>query len=374
MTLRIVSTFPKNSVISSKIKPCQEQISGRLNEKLLSSSSEMAIFEVSVPKGCAKEYLHEGDSLIVVLSGPVMFSHGAHKEELRSGNFRFITGGTPYVIEGNQDHKALFCRFESGSNLDGGGNGKEIVLLDRNRATDYLMKQKSESNPENKFPINITTNLGMTREVYTPKSILKSCGYVDLSFAALIEVFVPSIKSIEKASKTLGNDFDQFLVKLNETALNRSGGLLNGDDRDIHGNVWDELFIVISGELTFVEFEPSEEIKELMRANNGSVYELDSASEVRKRNFKNLTIRRLGVGDIYFSPAGCAHGVFHGKDALYLVFINKNKEFEHWMGEFWGKGSLKYNLNRKFSEELKKGNVGSVSSYWGEYHKKTASQ
>lgn len=119
--------------------------------------------------------------------------------------------------------------------------------------------------------------------------------------------------------------------------------------------------------MTFVEFSPTEKEKELMKQNNGSVYILSSVDDVKKQNYRNLSITRMKVGDVFFSPAGCAHGVFDAHNALYLVFINKSKEFEYWMKQFWGEHSRKYQLNQKIAQELKEKNVQSVSSYWGEY-------
>jgi len=364
-------------------------------ETLIGLSKNLELWELIIQPGHQTSYhCHpKKDTLLVIINGKAQLRTENSEEILKSGAFRFIEkkachqikciGDTPLIlieIE-NPVNKNDLVRIEDyygreekaylhKSKLISREKLTEVVLLNEQKTIKYLKNQEKDHTFENKFPIHVTTNLGVTRELYTPKSILKQFRDISLGFAAVLEILVPSLERIEKAKQKIDNKLNKFLVKLDKIAKERSGDRIRGNSRDIHGNVWDEIFIVLSGEMTFVEFEPTKKEKEIMRQNNGSIYELSSVEKIRKKNFNNLSIKKMETGDIFFSEAGCAHGVFESKDALYLVFINKNKDFEYWMKEFWGKDSKKYKLNKKIAKELKEKNTKNISSYWGEYSDK----
>ena len=295
-------------------------------ETLIGLYPELELWELIIQPGRQTSYhCHpKKDTLLIMINGKAQLRTESAKEILESGSFRFIKrkashqikciGDTPLLlieIENPPDKNDL-VRIEDSyerkgkaylhkSRLINREKLTEIVLQNKEKAIQYLQRQKKGTS----FEINSIVDLGVARELYIPKAVLKQFGDVSISFGAVLEVFI-----------SLGNS------------------------RNMYGNIWDAIFVVISGEMTFVEFDPTEKEKEIMRQNSGSMHEFSSVEEIQKRNLKNLSIKRMKTGDIFFSPAGCAHGIFDGDDAHYLVFINKNKEFEHWSKEFWGVSSL----------------------------------
>jgi hypothetical protein len=244
-------------------------------------------------------------------------------------------------------------------------------LNNKERVNNYYKNQFISGTFENTFPIHISTNLGISREIFTYKYLKQNYHSINENFCATLEVFVPSLSEFKKSlNRIRKTNWDNILINLGEKANNVN---MPVNSRDLHGNVWDiEEFVMLSGKMTFVQFYPSRSDIEEMNTNNGSLYSINS----RKRLIKEMNLRKkmqrnlkfnlseMKSGDMFFSPGGVVHGMFDCENAHFIVTIYKGRNFNKLSKMLYGSESFKL----KVIQDLNKNE--DPSSYWGQYAKK----
>lgn len=194
----------------------------------------------------------------------------------------------------------------------------ELVLSNPQAREAYAKAQLKTGSEESQHPLHIGTNLGISRDMITQMMMYDEYGEVHPLYRTQLEVFVPSLDTIAEAYKT-NSAFAKLLCELDMKAKKHG---LYANMRDIHGNVWEEKFLVLGGTMEFAQFEIDDEYRE-MQANNGSLYSIKNKSDLeRTLNRKERAFcEKLSTGDFFYSPPGYAHGIIEAHDAHYIVDI-----------------------------------------------------
>lgn len=352
-------------------------------ENLLFHSSSCELWELQFLPGTQTSFhLHERkQTVLVVVAGRGILRHGTKEQTLSPGDWATIPAQTPHQLHAQGHTGLLVCELETPPDKN------DIIRLDdaygrRHRPflfgstiaaappqTQLLFRDPDELTSDRVFEErlalfvrqpHIATDLGLARELYTPRDVGSALKIGVGSLAGVLEVFVPAVHR----QPTSPGEFGTLLKSLDREAHLRSNGLLGRDSRNIHGNVWREFFIMLSGSMDLVEFEPTEAACRSMRRTEGALFVSLSDITARQYAASNIRCTRLRPGDVYYSPPGTAHGQLHCRDAVYVVFISRSPDFWHQAERFWGKDSRKWRIN----EEL--GRTHSASggaSYWGIY-------
>jgi mannose-6-phosphate isomerase-like protein (cupin superfamily) len=308
-------------------------------ETLVGLHNRIELWELLIRPGDSTSYhSHPNkETLLVVIHGEALLRTEEGEETLRSGDFRLIerkachqircSGKVPLLlheIESPADKNDL-VRIEDDYQREGraylykshviaGGQLIRLALTDRKSALEYLREQNRRGTPESELPVDLATDFGMKRALYRSTTIPDGNGGVEPGRVTVYEAFVPSLEHIERAMKAPRDEHDRFVITLDQVSRSGSNGRLRGNSRAVRENIWNELSIVLSGELTFVQFE--------IASGEPFPSEVSSLGEIENGNFEDLVVERLGAGDAFFSRAGSASGIFDASDAFYLTFLS----------------------------------------------------
>jgi hypothetical protein len=222
-----------------------------------------------------------------------------------------------------------------------------LILTNQEQRESYIINQDIQGTKENASPIHIGTNLGIARDLVTRGMLLQAYKDANPFYNTTLEIFVPSLGTIASAYEG-SSKFDGLVVKLDQLAKQKG---FRGNMRDIHGNVWEEKFLVISGKMWFVQYEIDSSDLPEMQANNGSLYSIKNEKELEALldTKRNVFFGELMPGDFYYSPPGYAHGVIQATNCHYVVDIFARPNWIEFAEKIYGKDSPKIETLRKGS-------------------------